>query len=141
MSTFFRPLTGLVTSSAKQQLATTTAVPHVNPLDQLAEQFRFAHSGIEGGIRSSVEAQIECGRLLEEMQALIKEKVGLGYWSAWVQSNCGVTLRQVQRYIQKWREYSKVCQGLGSEATSMSLLAQGDLLKLEGDKKRKRRSR
>lgn len=109
-------------------------VPVAPTVNHLVANFRAAHGGIADGVRTSVASQIECGRLLEQMQQYIRTSVGAGYWTDWVELNCGVTIKQVQRYIKKWREFSKVNQKIGSEATSMSLLAQGDLRRLNADK-------
>jgi hypothetical protein len=115
-------------------VATREQLPAVVPIDDLVARFKAARSGETGGVRQRVASQIECGRLLELMQQQIKATVGAGYWTAWVQLNCDVTLRQVQRYVKRWREFCKINQRVGSDATSMSLLARRDLLRLDQDK-------
>jgi hypothetical protein len=114
---------------------TNNALPAVVPppeptLDDLAASFRAVHAGIAYGVRQTVASQIECGRLLEQMQARVRATVGGGYWGVWIKTNCGVEIRQVQRYIKHWREYRKLSQSLGSDATAKTLLVQRDLEKL-----------
>jgi hypothetical protein len=143
MDFLFRPKAPLAASPPSQHLVTTTPsanMVEMNFLDQLVAQFRTAHAGVEGGIRVSVESQVQCGRLLAQMRDLIKAKAGLGYWTAWVQANCHVTIRQVQRHMKKWDEFCKLSQIFGDETTSMSLLVTGDYQKHFADEK-KRKSR
>jgi hypothetical protein len=80
---------------------------------------------MKSGVRASVAAQIECGRLLDEMQAQIRKEIGAGYWRVWVEANCNVTLRQVQRYQKKYREYSRLEAKIGGQA--LDLLARGQM--------------
>jgi hypothetical protein len=109
-------------------------VPTAPTIDELVANFRTARGSIADGVRTSVANQIECGRLLEQMHAHIKATVGAGYWTDWVDLNCGVKISQVQRYIKKWREFQKVNQKLGSDTASMRLLAQRDLRRFNDDK-------
>jgi hypothetical protein len=100
-------------------------VPVPPSLNTLAAKFRDTHNTMKSGVRASVAEQIECGRLLDEMQALIKKEIGAGYWRVWVEANCGVTLRQVQRYTRKHREYTKLEAKIGGQA--LDLLARGEM--------------
>lgn len=105
-------------------------------LADLAAQFRATEAGVVGGVRQTLASQIRCGELLQTMQARVATEVGAGFWGAWVELNCGVTLRQVQRYIRKAKEFRELDQKLGDGATAMSLLSQRDLQKLDSKPKR-----
>ncbi|WP_166145413.1 hypothetical protein [Methylosinus sp. RM1] len=127
----------LASAETGTAVATTTAPP---TLAELVAQFRATESNISAGVTLSVAAQIRCGELLQAMQERVAKEIGSGHWGAWVQLNCGVSLRQVQRYIRRAKEFHALDQKVNDGATSMSLLAQGTLLKLEGDAQKKRRT-
>ncbi len=118
---------------------TRVAGPALLDVEQLVKQFRSAHADVGAGVRMSIAAQVRCGLILKQLHGRIKKQVGAGYWGAWVEANCGVSLRQVQRYIQKTTEFGKLSEGLGSEATAMSLLAQRDTHTLNRDRGRRKK--
>jgi hypothetical protein len=102
-----------------------------SPLDKLVAEYWKADRTEMDGIRDSVNAQIKKGELLKGMRDHLKQNGLLKYWGAWVKQNCGVTLRQVQRYIRKYEEFIKLSQRLGDSATSMSLILERELAKLK----------
>jgi hypothetical protein len=118
---------------AEAQGATGSALVPKPPslLDQLLAEYRRADQMEMDGIRDGLGAQIKKGEILKAMKAQLKAQGLSKYWGAWVKDNCRVTIRQVQRYIRKHEEFSKVSQALGDKATSMSLIFERELSKLK----------
>src|SRR5690242_10985317 len=73
-------------------------------LTSLAADIKAAHAGVEVALGTAIDRARHVGNLLIKA----KKKIKHGCWAGWVSQSCGLSARQVQRYMQIAREIPKL---------------------------------
>jgi hypothetical protein len=107
-------------------------------LDDLAQQIRKAHDGVENALATAAECALDAGLRLRDAKGRVRH----GYFEDYV-ALCGFSMRTAQNYMRIAKHEAEVRQLLAEKAQGRALLSMAELLKfvvmLDAKKRPKRR--